>query len=94
MNLPLGQLLSFLNLITLLVSKGGVRIQAMKTDKGYQITEEDIQATIKYLQANGQPDATREDAIAFLEEHKSLAHLAAHEIVEEEKKEEVKNQES
>lgn len=68
----------------------------MKQDNGYKMTEEDIEATIRYLIAKGNPDATREDAIAFLEEHKSIAHLAAHEIVEEEKKEEEKpkNQES
>jgi len=75
-------------LVSLLARQGGVTIQAMKTDKGYKITEKDIEATIQYLKVNGQPDATRDDAVAFLEEHKSLAHLTAHEIVEAEKKEE------
>jgi hypothetical protein len=58
----------------------------MKTDKGYKITEEDIGATIRYLKSNGNENATREDAVAFLQDHKSLAHLTAHKIVEDEKK--------
>ena len=59
----------------------------MKKNKtGYQMSEQDIVATIKYLQATEDKDATREDAIEFLEQHKSMAHIAAHKIVEQEKK--------
>jgi len=57
-----------------------------KNSTGYQMSEQDIQATIKYLQATEDKDATREDAIEFLEQHKSMAHIAAHKIVENEKK--------
>jgi hypothetical protein len=57
----------------------------MKNKSGYQITEKDIESTLKYLRLNEDENATREDAIQYLEEHKSLAHLAAHKIVEDEK---------
>jgi hypothetical protein len=57
-----------------------------KKTTGYQMTEEDILATINYLRLTKNPDATREDAIEFLEYHQSLAHLGAHKIVEDEKK--------
>lgn len=50
------------------------------------MSEQDIQATIKYLQATENKDANREDAIEFLEQHKSMAHIAAHKIVEQENK--------
>lgn len=52
------------------------------TTVGYTITEADIEATLKHLQNTENPEATREDAIAYLEEHKSLAHQMAHKIVE------------
>jgi hypothetical protein len=57
----------------------------MKNKSGYQITEKDIETALKYLRLNEDENATREDAIQYLEEHKSLAHLAAHKIVEDEK---------
>ena len=57
-----------------------------KNTTGYKMSEQDIVATIKYLQATEDKDATREDAIEFLEQHKSMAHIAAHKIVEQEKK--------
>ncbi len=57
-----------------------------KNTIGYQMSEQDVVATIKYLQATEDKDATREDAIEFLDQHKSMAHIAAHKIVEQEKK--------
>ncbi len=51
------------------------------TTVGYTITEADIEATLKHLRSTENPEATREDAIAYLEEHKSLAHQMAHKIV-------------
>lgn len=52
------------------------------TTVGYTITESDIEATLKHLRSTENTEATREDAIAYLEEHKSLAHQMAHKIVE------------
>jgi len=57
----------------------------MKKNAGYKITEKDIEATLKHLRLNEDENATRGDAIQYLEEHKSFAHLAAHKIVEDEK---------
>ena len=48
-----------------------------KKFQGYEITEEDIEATLRYLQANENKDATREDAIKYLEDKHAVAHLAA-----------------
>jgi hypothetical protein len=58
----------------------------MKNNSGFQITEKDIEATLRYLKMNESEEVTREDAIEYLEEHKSLAHLAAHKLVELEDK--------
>lgn len=58
----------------------------MNKDQGYQISEKDIEATLNYLRLNVDDEATREDAVAYLEEHQSLAHLVAHKIVDEERK--------
>lgn len=57
-----------------------------KKTTDFQITEKDIEATIHYLKVVNNVEATREDAIEFLEQHKSMAHIAAHKIVEQEKK--------
>ena len=57
-----------------------------KNTTGYKMSEQDIVATTKYLRATENKDASREDAIEFLEQHKSMAHIAAHKIVEQEKK--------
>ncbi len=56
-----------------------------KKNQGYQITEQDIETTVKFLQSKGK-DATREAAIQYLEEKAALAHMAAHKIVEDEQK--------
>jgi hypothetical protein len=55
-----------------------------KKFQGYEISEEDIAATLRYLQANEKKDATREDAIKYLEDKHAVAHMAAHKIVEDE----------
>lgn len=52
--------------------------------QGYEISEEDIAKTLNYLRTNENKDATREDAIKFLEEQHAKAHIAAHKIVEDE----------
>ncbi len=50
---------------------------------GYEISEQDIEKTLNYLIKTADENATREDAIAYLQEHQSMAHIAAHKIVEE-----------
>ncbi len=55
----------------------------MTQNSGYQITEQDIEATIRFLKAQKQP-CTREDAVKHLEEKAALAHMAAHKILEDE----------
>lgn len=57
----------------------------MKNNSGYQLNKKDIEITLKYLRLHEDKNATREDAVKYLEEHQSLAHLAAHKIVEDEK---------
>ncbi len=49
---------------------------------GYEISEQDIEKTLNYLRKTVDESATREDAIAYLQEHQSMAHIAAHKIVE------------
>ena len=56
----------------------------MTQNVGYQITEQDIETTIRFLKAENKP-STREDAVKHLEEKAALAHMAAHKIVEDEK---------
>ena len=55
----------------------------MTQNSGYQISEADIEATIRFLKTQNLPN-TREDAIKHLEEKAALAHMAAHKIVEDE----------
>ena len=56
------------------------------TDKSvrYQMTEDDIAVALKYLQTNENSEATREDAIVYLENLQSMSHLAAHKMVDDE----------
>ncbi len=56
---------------------------------GYEITNKDIETTLKYLQTHGQPNATKEDAIIYLEEKQATAHVVAHKLVEDEKDKEI-----
>lgn len=60
-----------------------------RKNQGYQITEQDIEATMRYLKSQGKPDS-REDAIKYLEDKASMAHMAAHKIVEDEKSGKIK----
>jgi len=57
-----------------------------KNTTDFQITDKDIETTITYLRVVEKKDATREEAIEFLEQHKPMAHMVAHKIVEYEKK--------
>jgi hypothetical protein len=63
----------------------------MKKTIGYEITEPDIEKTLNYLKTTIDKKATREDAIEYLREHQSMAHVVAHKIVEDEKNKETKN---
>lgn len=56
---------------------------------GYQISEQDIESTIRFLKTQGKP-CTRKDAIKHLEEKAALAHIAAHKIVEDERSGKIK----
>jgi len=58
---------------------------------GYEISEQDIEKTLNYLRKTVDDNATREDAIVYLQEYRSLAHIAAHKIVEDEELAEKKN---
>lgn len=57
-----------------------------KKFQGYEITKQDIATTIKFLRTNGKPNANREDAILYLEEKQTTAHVLAHKLVADEKK--------
>lgn len=56
-----------------------------KKFQGYEITEKDIAGTLKYLQTHGRPNVTREEAIIYLEEKHTTAHVVAHKLVADEK---------
>jgi len=56
-----------------------------KKFQGYKITEQDIVGTLKYLQTHGRPNATKEDAIIYLEEKQTTAHVVAHKLVDDKK---------
>lgn len=49
----------------------------------YKISGEDIESTLRYLRAHVDPNATREDAIAKLEELQAGVHLIGHKGSEE-----------
>ncbi len=55
----------------------------MNTNTGYQITEKDIETTIRFLQTQHKP-CSRDDAVRYLEEKQDIAHMAAHKIVDDE----------
>ena len=56
----------------------------MTKNSGYQITDQDIEGVLRYLRTNKDKNATREDAIKFLEENVDMAHEIAHKIVDDE----------
>lgn len=55
-----------------------------QTVTGYEMSEKDIETTLRFLQTNGSKNATRQDAVKYLELKHSIAHAAAHKIVEDE----------
>lgn len=61
-----------------------------KPFQGYEISEKDIETTIRFLKSEGKIDVTREDAIKYLEEKQAVAHMAAHKIVEDEQSGKIK----
>jgi hypothetical protein len=57
----------------------------------FEITEKEIDSVLRYLQLEkGEKDATREDAIALLEDFNALAHMMAHKVVDDEKSGKIK----
>ena len=56
-----------------------------KKFQGYEMIEKDIAGTLKYLQTHGRPNATKEDAVIYLEEKQTTAHVVAHKLVADEK---------
>jgi len=55
-------------------------------NSGYKITEQGIEKTLNYLRKAVNEHAMRDDSIAYLQEHQSMAHIVAHKVVECEKK--------
>ena len=62
---------------------------SMSKNTGYQLNQKDIETTINYLKTKNLPH-TAKDAIKFLEERNTLAHIAAHKIVEDEQSGKIK----
>ena len=57
----------------------------------FKITEKGIDSALRYLRyEKGEKDATKEDAIALLEDFNALAHIMAHKLVEDEKSGKIK----
>jgi len=57
----------------------------------FEITEKEIDSALRYLKhEKGEKDATRNDAIALLEDFNALAHMMAHKVVEDEKSGKIK----
>lgn len=64
-----------------------------KKFQGYEITEEDITSALRYLiYEKEQKNATREDAIKYLEDKHAEAHIMAHKVVEDEQSGKIKKQ--
>lgn len=58
---------------------------------GFEITKKEIDSALRYLRyEKGEKDATRNDAIALLEDFNALAHMMAHKVVEDEKSGKIK----
>ena len=55
----------------------------MTDNQGYQITDEDIEGVLRYLQTNIDKDATRDDAVQFLEEAHLHMHVTAHKLLQD-----------
>lgn len=51
----------------------------------FEITEKEIDSALRYLKyEKGEKEATKEDAIALLEDYNALAHMMAHKMDEDE----------
>jgi len=58
---------------------------------GFEITKKEIDSTLRYLKhQKGKKDATREDAVALLEDFNALAHMMAHKLVGDERSGKIK----
>ena len=55
----------------------------MIKNTGYQITKQDIESTVLYLKTIGK-SCSKKDAVNYLDEKATLAHMAAHKIVKDE----------
>lgn len=55
----------------------------MTTNQGYEMTDQDIDGVLRYLQTNIDKEATREQAISFLESAHLSMHLTAHKLMED-----------
>lgn len=58
---------------------------------GFKITEKEIDSALRYLKyKKGEKNATKDDAIALLEDFNALAHMMAHKVVKDEKSGKIK----
>lgn len=54
-----------------------------KNFMGYEITEQNVESALRYLKTHGKENATRDEALSFLEDTLTVSHLSAHKIVED-----------
>lgn len=58
---------------------------------GFEITKKEIDSALRYLKyEKGEKNATKDDAVALLEDFNALAHMMAHKVVEDEKSGKIK----
>ncbi len=62
----------------------------MTKNLGYLINEQDIESALLYLITNENKNATKEDAIRFLEENAKMSHIIARKIVADEQSGKIK----
>ena len=62
----------------------------MTNNSDYLINEQDIASALLYLITNGNKNATKEDAIKFLEENAKMSHILAQKIVADEQSGKIK----
>jgi len=57
----------------------------------FKITEKEIDSALRYLKyEKGEKNATKEDAVALLEDFNAFAHIMAHKLIEDEKSGKIK----
>ncbi len=61
----------------------------MNKKTGYKINQKDVETTIKYLKTRKLPHTTK-DAIKYLKERTTIAHIVAHKIVDDEQSGKIK----